>query len=111
VLAQDPQKFLVYLNYVFNEKNLTSFCRDEWLKLYDVTFVDELIANVLVFLGDCGDLISESSAPSSSPSVSPALGSPAQWSRAHAVRVREGAAAASRLAGAAERRGGGGASC
>jgi len=47
VAAQDAQKMIVFLRYLFSEENLKTYCRDEWIKLYDKNFVDDLIANAL----------------------------------------------------------------
>eukprot|EP00218_Dolichomastix_sp_CCMP3274_P008635 CAMPEP_0170144934 /NCGR_PEP_ID=MMETSP0033_2-20121228/16248_1 /TAXON_ID=195969 /ORGANISM="Dolichomastix tenuilepis, Strain CCMP3274" /LENGTH=781 /DNA_ID=CAMNT_0010381465 /DNA_START=178 /DNA_END=2526 /DNA_ORIENTATION=- len=56
VKSQDPQKMIVFLSFVFDERVLLESCRDEWLKLYDIAFVDELIRQVLVFLPEVAQL-------------------------------------------------------
>lgn len=33
VKVQDAQKMIVFMRFLFNEKNLKSYCRDEWLKV------------------------------------------------------------------------------
>lgn len=33
--ASDSQKMLVFLKYLFNEDNLNTFMREDWLKIYD----------------------------------------------------------------------------
>lgn len=48
---------IVFLGYVFNEHNLVEYMKDEWLKLYDVPWVDNLIASVLVWLPDAEALM------------------------------------------------------
>lgn len=58
ILCQEPQKMVVFLSFVFNEENLNNLCKDEWLKLYDVEFVEQLVADVLVWLPDIDELIS-----------------------------------------------------
>jgi hypothetical protein len=45
--CQDAQKMIVFLRYLFNEANLRSYCRDEWIKLYDKEFVDGVIEGAL----------------------------------------------------------------
>jgi len=41
---------IVFLRYLFSEKNLKSYSRDEWIKLYDKQFVDDLIATALTWI-------------------------------------------------------------
>ena len=50
---------IVFLEYLFNEHNLTEYMKDEWLKLYDVPWVDNLISSVLTWLPDVEALISK----------------------------------------------------
>ncbi|QDZ23303.1 hypothetical protein HOP50_10g58410 [Chloropicon primus] len=57
VLVKDAQKMLVFLKYVFNSKNLVDLCKDEWMKLYDVTFVKDVIRDLTYFQEPADDLI------------------------------------------------------
>jgi len=57
VLSQDPQKMLVFLGYIFNGDTLNKYCRDEWLKLYDKQFTDQLIEGILLWMPDVEELI------------------------------------------------------
>lgn len=43
VLSQDAVKMNVFLQFVFNTDNLREFVRDEWMTLYDFTYIDEKI--------------------------------------------------------------------
>mmetsp|Transcript_5900 Transcript_5900/g.11252 ORF Transcript_5900/g.11252 Transcript_5900/m.11252 type:complete len:678 (-) Transcript_5900:239-2272(-) len=57
VLSQDGQKMLVLLHFIFDEEMLNNFCRDEWMKLYDAQYVDNLITNILAYLPELDDMI------------------------------------------------------
>jgi len=56
-LAQEPQKMLVLFAWLFKPQNLKDFCRDEWLKLYDVPFVEDVIATVATWKDDVAELM------------------------------------------------------
>ena len=51
---------LVFLTYVFDEDsyNLNFFCKDEWLKIYDVQYVETLLATIASYHGNARDIIS-----------------------------------------------------
>ena len=57
VLVKDAQKMLVFLKYIFNPKNLEDFCRDEWIKIYDVDFVETVISDLKTFTEPASVLI------------------------------------------------------
>lgn len=57
VLVKDAQKMLVFLKYIFNRANLEELCKDEWMKMYDVQFVDSVVDGVLTFKDQAEDLI------------------------------------------------------
>ena len=50
VLAQDPHKMLVWMEFLFSEKYLNEFLREEWLKIYDKQFVDDRIGTAEVIM-------------------------------------------------------------
>jgi hypothetical protein len=43
VLSQDAVKMNVFLQFVFNTDNLRQYVREEWMALYDFTYIDEKI--------------------------------------------------------------------
>lgn len=57
VLVKDAQKMLVFLKYVFNPENVENLCKDEWMKLYDVGFVGDVLRDLKYFQEPADDLI------------------------------------------------------
>lgn len=57
VLVKDAQKMLVFLKYVFNPENVENLCKDEWIKLYDVGFVGDVLRDLKYFQEPADDLI------------------------------------------------------
>jgi hypothetical protein len=55
--TKDPQKMVTFVKYVFNAKTLNERVKDEWLKLYDVPYVANMIESVLHFTGDADALV------------------------------------------------------
>lgn len=52
--TQDPTKIFNLLSYIFNHENLWSILRAEWMKHYDLSYVeDDLIAGIESFIPDC----------------------------------------------------------
>lgn len=57
ILTQDPTKMYSFTSYLFNEDNLWSCLRADWMKIYDLTYVeDDLIAGIEKFFGDVNAL-------------------------------------------------------
>lgn len=48
---------IVFLSYLFNEQTLLEYMKDEWLKLYDVPWVENLMASILVWQPDVDALV------------------------------------------------------
>ena len=44
IMAQEEQKMLVFAQFIFSAVRLRELCREEWLKIYDADYVDQLIA-------------------------------------------------------------------
>eukprot|EP00775_Hariotina_reticulata_P001557 gene1557-1897_t len=57
--AQEPQKMLVLLRYLFDEQRLRHVCREDWLREYDKEFVDGTIAGLLAWKADSDALLRE----------------------------------------------------
>lgn len=58
--TQDPTKIFNLVSYIFNKENLWSTLRAEWMKYYDLSYVeDELIAGVESFIPDCQNYLFE----------------------------------------------------
>ena len=58
--TQDPTKIFYLISYLFNKNNLWSILRGEWMKYYDLTYVeDELIAGIESFIPDCQSYLFE----------------------------------------------------
>lgn len=52
--TQDPTKIFNLISYLFNVENLWSILRAEWMKYYDLSYVeDELIAGIESFISNC----------------------------------------------------------
>eukprot|EP00899_Mesostigma_viride_P018959 jgi/Mesvir1/27064/Mv20756-RA.1 len=43
VLSQDPLKMATLIQFVFSEQKLNEYCKDQWLQLYDVQYVEDLL--------------------------------------------------------------------
>jgi hypothetical protein len=57
ILSQDPTKMVNFTSYLFNDENLWSCLRADWMKVYDLTYVeDDLIAGVERFIPDINAL-------------------------------------------------------
>ncbi|CAH1785079.1 unnamed protein product, partial [Owenia fusiformis] len=60
VRSQDVNKMYRFLNFFLNEKNLRTWIRDEWNKLYESTFVQtNLISPILSWLPELQELIEQ----------------------------------------------------
>ncbi|EFJ12238.1 hypothetical protein SELMODRAFT_425614 [Selaginella moellendorffii] len=46
ILSQHAQKVLPLVEFIFNTSYLRNNCKAEWLKIYDVEFVDDLISRI-----------------------------------------------------------------
>ena len=59
VLVKDAQKMLVFLKYVFafEPSNLEDLCKDEWMKMYDVHFVETVLSDLRTFKEKAEELI------------------------------------------------------
>eukprot|EP00741_Cyanophora_paradoxa_P008266 tig00001278_g7996.t1 len=58
MVSEEAQKMEVFLEYLFNEANLEKWMRPEWMKLYDVNFVDnELIGPLVAISGEVRALL------------------------------------------------------
>ena len=55
--TKGAQKMVTFVKYVFNAKTLNERVKDEWLKLYDVPYVANMIESVLHFAGDADALV------------------------------------------------------
>ena len=47
VLSQDAVKMHVFLQFVFNADDLRQHAREEWMALYDYTYIDEKIIGMI----------------------------------------------------------------
>jgi hypothetical protein len=57
ILSQDPTKMVNFTSYLFNDENLWSCLRADWMRVYDLTYVeDDLIAGVERFIPDINAL-------------------------------------------------------
>ena len=56
-LSQDAQKMLVLLGYIGDVSQLREWCRDEWLKLYDHTWVEALLESLAAWQPDIDQLV------------------------------------------------------
>uniref|UniRef100_A0A7S3QMQ0 Cilia- and flagella-associated protein 99 n=1 Tax=Dunaliella tertiolecta TaxID=3047 RepID=A0A7S3QMQ0_DUNTE len=55
--AKEPQKMVVFFKYLFDERYLRGALRDNWLKLYDKQFVDDIIGRLLAFKPEVAQLL------------------------------------------------------
>lgn len=59
-MTQDPTKVCNFVNYLFNSENLWGCLRAEWMKVRDLTYVeDELIAGVELYLPEINKFCTE----------------------------------------------------
>eukprot|EP01041_Mallomonas_annulata_P004353 gene4353-8663_t len=60
VHSQDPGKMFSFMSYLFNTDNLWSSLRSDWMKHYDLNFVeDEIIAGIELFIPEATSLTVE----------------------------------------------------
>ncbi|WIA13671.1 hypothetical protein OEZ85_007232 [Tetradesmus obliquus] len=57
--AQDAQKVLLLLQYLFNGSRLQQTCREDWLQVYDKEFVDGTIAGLLSWQAEVDPLLAK----------------------------------------------------
>ncbi|KAA6422175.1 MAG: hypothetical protein FRX49_07926 [Trebouxia sp. A1-2] len=59
VSVADPQKMMVLLEFIIDTDGLVERCRDEWLRIYDKEYVDELLATLVSFRPELEDLLQQ----------------------------------------------------
>ena len=58
VLAQDPVKMHVWLQFIFNADLLREHVREEWMTLYDFSYLDDkIIGGIEKNLPNCAEII------------------------------------------------------
>lgn len=56
VLSQHPQKLLPFMQFIFNEQELSRFCQPEWIKLYDTEYIDDVVSRLASWRLEADDL-------------------------------------------------------
>ncbi|EFJ04607.1 hypothetical protein SELMODRAFT_432253 [Selaginella moellendorffii] len=56
ILSQHAQKVLPFVEFIFNTSYLRNHCKAEWLKIYDVEFVDDLISRIGMWTSEAANL-------------------------------------------------------
>ncbi|DBA99486.1 TPA: hypothetical protein ACH3X3_012074 [Trebouxia sp. C0006] len=59
VSVADPQKMMVLLEFIIDTDSLVECCRDEWLKIYNKEYVDDLLATLVSFRPELEDVLQQ----------------------------------------------------